>query len=625
MKELDRLVGEGAEDPTKRGEKMVVEEREGLSKSWRTTGSSIKAVDLANAIKTLQNLSDSGLAQNKREPLPVSWGLQSMSTQQEIKLNIGLLKDVANPIPSRTFDAIVGQGRHEDSHVVNPYGVISPDPILGAVERLGEEVFVDRASEYHFGPVAREYIRRARDYELDGSVQKPVTSAFEAWKKEAVYGYTPGSYPSALSPTDELCLQVLTHLTGVLLTTPLDQLQATQRRTLYLKVAETIAKLLEQAEEVRDRIVDTATDPSKDDTGTPDDGGCTLGPGTDSGDGSGDGSGARVEPTRKKRSRKPSKAAQKAVQEETEKLQQAIGESSLDLNQKEAEALEAAKEPHSPTAMSKIDQLDLEALVAEVAKHIESGTVDLEENVAELLQEVGFNDRRRSPILYKNPVRGDIADDSWDKPLYSKLQWIRNLKNLVSHQTLRAESYGSLDATRLYRGAIDGLAFKQRRKIDVTKTDITCLLDASSSMRGREAIYGCANTMHRVLPETQILSYDSNGSHCEIALHTKGRGLPTKVCPRGGTPSGRALLGTAIKHPKGLIVHFTDGESNSDLTVEDACRTLATTHPKLKVLDICLGRGSAVSFGPNHNRVYIKGVEDFAKVMLEGVKKFYQV
>jgi len=585
---------------------MVEVRGEGLSKGWRITGSTVKEVDLANAQTSLQNLADAGLAQNKRKPLPVSWGSKSMSNQQAITLDLGMLKDLPNPIPSQAMDAITGHAIHEETHVVADYGPIEANCILEAVTRLGEEVFVDRASEHYFGPVAREYVRRARDYTLEQGTEeeklKPVTSAFDAWLKEAVYNYPPGSYPSALSATDTICLQILTGLSKSLVTKPLDQLQAPQRRDLYHKVATILTKLLDQAEDTRvDSVRDAEATKS-----TPKPTGKSL---VD---------GKQRRPTSKS---KPSKE----VQEETERLQTLIGESTTPLTERLAEALGAAKEPHETKVKTAEEELLIGKLATAISDHIEAQTKDLQGEVAQLLEEAELRNENRVAVLYKKPVKDAVRDSSWDKKLFTKLQWIRNLKNLVSQQTLRAESYGSLDATRLYRGAIDGLAFKQRRKISVAKTDITCLLDASGSMHSNKHIYICANTLHRVLPETQILSYASTGDTCFLNLHTQGRNLPTVVEPSGGTPSGRALLGTAIKHPKGLIVHFTDGGSNDDLSTKEACRVLAKTHPKLKVLDICLGHGGAVSFGPNHNRVYIREVEDFGTVLLEGVQKFYQV
>jgi len=56
----------------------------------------------------------------------------------------------------------------------------------------------------------------------------------------------------------------------------------------------------------------------------------------------------------------------------------------------------------------------------------------------------------------------------------------------------------------------------------------------------------------------------------------------------GGTPSSRAMLTTAIKYPKSLIIHFSDGAGNMDISLLDVFRIMETKFPKIQVVSLLL-------------------------------------
>ncbi len=141
---------------------------------------------------------------------------------------------------------------------------------------------------------------------------------------------------------------------------------------------------------------------------------------------------------------------------------------------------------------------------------------------------------------------------------------------------------GKIDGRRLFRHAIDGRFFRKKEYFYNDNTmNIAILVDGSASMTGGlpgggkqwaqterifvslfEAVRGTGNRL-------DIFSYYERAGVCEINMLAHHNRLFT-VRPSGRTPTGQAIIATAVKMPKDkrrLIVHLTDGEPNCGISV----------------------------------------------------------
>lgn len=141
---------------------------------------------------------------------------------------------------------------------------------------------------------------------------------------------------------------------------------------------------------------------------------------------------------------------------------------------------------------------------------------------------------------------------------------------------------GKIDGRRLFRHSIDGRVFRKREYLYNDNTmNIAILVDGSASMTGGlpgggkewakterlfvslfEAVQGTGNKLY-------IFSYYESAGICEVNLLAYNNKMFT-VRPTGRTPTGQAIVATALKLPKDkrrLIVHLTDGEPNCGISV----------------------------------------------------------
>jgi len=144
---------------------------------------------------------------------------------------------------------------------------------------------------------------------------------------------------------------------------------------------------------------------------------------------------------------------------------------------------------------------------------------------------------------------------------------------------------GKIDGRRLFRHSIDGRLFKQKEYFYNDNTmNMAILVDGSASMTGGlpgggkewtkterlfvslfEAVKGTGNRL-------DIFSYYEQGGVCEVNMLAYNNKLFT-VRPNGRTPTGQAIVATAMKMPKDkrrLIIHLTDGEPNCGIGVKKA-------------------------------------------------------
>ena len=173
-----------------------------------------------------------------------------------------------------------------------------------------------------------------------------------------------------------------------------------------------------------------------------------------------------------------------------------------------------------------------------------------------------------------------------DAGLVSRLRQIFQQQRLLRSRRYhyqRALPWGKIDGRRLYRFAIDGRLFRQKEYIyRDNNRNIAILVDGSASMTGgfpgggkdwagteqvfvslSEAIKGTGNSL-------DVYAYSERGGMCEVNCLAYNNRLFT-VRPSGRTPSGQAIVATALKLPADkprLIIHVTDGEPNCGLSVK---------------------------------------------------------
>jgi len=217
----------------------------------------------------------------------------------------------------------------------------------------------------------------------------------------------------------------------------------------------------------------------------------------------------------------------------------------------------------------------LEGMINEV---LELGIFDMSEEVNK-----GFGLSGNQAIVWNKA--STPLDEEFNQTLARQLAWVKDYKNTKGRQIYRNEPQGKLDGRRLFKASINGLVFKKKMVRPQQDLDLVLLLDASGSMQGRQEIYEDAKALFRAIPEAIILSYEDS-RQINITQHTEGRAFHG-VKIGGGTPTPQALAATAIKFPKSLLIHFTDGGCNySDL--EKVMPTIHEKFPLLKMVHIQL-------------------------------------
>jgi hypothetical protein len=92
----------------------------------------------------------------------------------------------------------------------------------------------------------------------------------------------------------------------------------------------------------------------------------------------------------------------------------------------------------------------------------------------------------------------------------------------------------------------------------------------------------------------------------------------------GGTPSGQALIATALNFPDRMIIHFTDGDSNGGFTTAQAFEIIRKKIPRVQIIDVQMRPRmyNRITDGlpPNVTRVTIQEVSEFPAVLQEAIK-----
>ncbi len=162
---------------------------------------------------------------------------------------------------------------------------------------------------------------------------------------------------------------------------------------------------------------------------------------------------------------------------------------------------------------------------------------------------------------------------------------------------------GKLDARRLYRAYTTGMTFKRKESFLDSKWSIVVLIDASSSMADSWGLIEsvCASFIEGLRGEynqLEVFAYREVNGSCVITNLLQNNHL-YRVDSGGDTPSGQAIVATALKMRKRkrrLILHITDGFSNSGIEVGSALRICE----REKIRVVALGCGSPVSLRENY-------------------------
>jgi len=153
------------------------------------------------------------------------------------------------------------------------------------------------------------------------------------------------------------------------------------------------------------------------------------------------------------------------------------------------------------------------------------------------------------------------------KELVRKVKDVFRMQQEQSMRINRGLWSGKLDGKRLYRAHTTGMIFRQKEYFpENNRWGITLLLDASGSVRWHwsfvESIYAALVEALSVGNNTlEVFSYQEWEQTCRITKLYYGSSLFT-VLPAGSTPSGEAIIATAMLTPPGdkrLMIHITDG------------------------------------------------------------------
>lgn len=281
----------------------------------------------------------------------------------------------------------------------------------------------------------------------------------------------------------------------------------------------------------------------------------------------------------------------------------------------------------------------IQALFKDVEKALKGDLEDLTEEVAEIYTSVYGNSPALNTII-KSVKDGDLDwEDVPDSKLVKETEWIKNLKNSLGKQILRGEEAGRVDRRRIFRHYTDGKYKKRSTKIKQQDLDVVLLLDASSSMLNNMQIYKASQATSVVLRNMPVYSYGAEGLFSGstmnlIRLNNDGRWRTPS--PNGGTPSGRAIISTALLHPKSLIIHFTDGETNEDISPIKAAEMCAAKFPDIQIANIILKNKTQAKYSrgeswienlypnlPNMTSQVIGSVDEYPNALKKALKPWY--
>ena len=600
-----------------------------LSGKWRITGSRQKALDLLNIQRSLSVVAGH-FSGNKLKSF--RFGQHTCATENgDIFFDVKSIMDEPSPLPAARLDVIVGMIVHESMHVLtrstdahnrnlNHSGTGFPITYHD-LEALGEEVYVDNFARRHLGAVAPEYLRRARGF-FSPDLKDP-KGIYNILLTEQVYGHDPAGNKDGRDELDaNETERMIFFLVESLCKNLAQQDQSfSQRQTSYANAWSAIEKLVNTNVEQQK----VASEMASEGLGFPSEG---QGRGKSKAE-------AALENLRRANQvlgLTPQSKIQdpidpnKGLSMPTESTKAAQRTEQNLAAKANGPSMQKVTNTDGQTNMEKIEgvkELQLgQALLQAIQEAEDNGTEDMTIIVSGYQTEE-FGDASTMAVTYETASKEAQEYAEWDESLYKELIWLRDLKNTFGKETSRGEERGQIDRHSLHRASIDGKVFKQIHRKQRKDKKVVCLLDASGSMGNSMEIYEAAHALIKVVKGTEVLSYDSRGHACVIVRQTSKTGMK-RISPGGGTPSGQALLATAVKFPDSIIVHFTDGDGNHGFTTDQAFTILEKEFPRVQVLDVQMRpdewQHESGDIRPNVTRVSIAETGEFPAILKEAIK-----
>lgn len=193
------------------------------------------------------------------------------------------------------------------------------------------------------------------------------------------------------------------------------------------------------------------------------------------------------------------------------------------------------------------------------------------------LESVGGENLKWALFPTKQKISDEICMTPPNVELAQKLKDIFILQKQEAMLTSRGLPSGKIDSKRLYRVSTTEMIFKEKEFDIQAAWSIAVLVDASSSMiTSWELIESIFVTLAEAWKEHKnrlgLYSYAEHRGTCVITnLFHDNRVFTTH--PSGNTPSGQAIISTAMLIPKDnkrLLIHITDGKINVGVDIDFA-------------------------------------------------------
>lgn len=595
------------------------------SESWRIRTSEIPEIELAQSLTALRKCV--GSISPNTEHITFGNGSANFNGEQ-IKIDTEFAaKAGVFPIPPENFDILVGLAVHEAAHTSVKSARIPkplPNPTVIFSERdfqeTAEEVYTDQYVARHF-PVQYKYLRKARD-----AYNKPIVMD---WGKPALVWITSAIYGN---PRDYTQIPKWQHAIHTLLDALVTDLSKTDRTSgardqLYKTYWEVILSLLivEQTKADLGKLtldpIQLPKDLSKEFTAGPKE----LGISTEDID-------------------SPEPSQVEGQQDSDQDTEESTGKQNTKQPQEPFDNTENTPQEPIPSGRQfpEASEANLTGLPTHIQQAVEqameSATEDLSKEVSQALLESGASGLRLGKMfsVYSYSTSKVPAPKPSPK-ITSDLEWVSRIKNTIRTQTIRGELEGILDRRRLYRHFTDGRPYKIHRTTPRQDLDLVLLVDGSSSMAGDpEFIYETCYALLKVIPEAHMLVYYSDTHNCNVVNYNHSK-QPKKVEVQGGTPTGRAMIMAALKYPRSLMIHFSDGKFNRDIDPKQAMeRVIASRWPNIQVANIILRERHSIysdrkqindwpARGINYTTEFIGELRDFPEALRKALKPWYQV
>lgn len=509
-----------------------------LSSQWRVNRSPIKELEYAEVLRSLRRLA---LHHTKHI---TSLGYDAEDSQDiacqmrgHILINPAPIKEAGEfPVSPAVFDVLCGLVIHETGHELVGSDEVNEvlhgeEGLVSPIKMIGEDIVVD--NYFQKNSKQKAYIKKSRVHFKEGIEQievtgNPVVDACRGFAGTMLYNLP---LPPDLSKPAFDCLQILfKELKGI------TGMGAASRARAYIQAASLIQQALK-------------TETAK----------------------------RRIQDPRGKRLRAFSsieafdrKMREDIAKEAVDTMGQALGQSAKEGQKMTEEEAQAVRE----------------ALVTEasdVTEFIDSLTKTNTNHEAN--RETGSYYRRRTRVIARVSAAKHYTIP--DEALSKELLWLKNVKTSKDTIIERQLTEGKVDKRHLYRFALDGRIFRQRKIKKHQKRRLWLLMDGSGSM-DRSSLFSPCASVRKALEDSRVYMYYERGSNTHIIRLDDRRGMKEEGTA-DGTPSGDAITFVAYLLQKaggGILVHFTDGGTNYGILPADAFEFVQEKCPKVALINV---------------------------------------